>query len=237
MASADTLLRSLSGTEHMFRNPDCNQGPIRVKELSERDRRRLLMHFLALPDDDRVLRFGNRLSDELVTRYVQRLNFTRDTLFGVFDTDLVLIGVGHLAFVPCDTKPGSSTVTAKYLIAEFGLSVSVHARGCGVGTRLFERAAIHCRNENVDTLYMHCLNSNRTIIHIARKAGMHIERTYGDADAYLKIKPADSCSRLQEAVEQQVAAMDYTVRADTRSAVKWLDDAPSTLPTIENLLK
>ena len=49
---------------------------LRVKELSERDRRRLLMHFLALGDDDRLLRFGNVLSDEVITRYVQRLDFS-----------------------------------------------------------------------------------------------------------------------------------------------------------------
>jgi hypothetical protein len=36
---------------------------LRVKELSERDRRRLLMHFLELEENDRLLRFGNVLTD------------------------------------------------------------------------------------------------------------------------------------------------------------------------------
>lgn len=235
MASTDTLLRNHPGPEQIFRNPDCNHGAVRVKELSERDRRRLLMHFLELPDSDRLLRFGNILSDALVTRYVQRLNFARDTLFGVFDADLILVGVGHLAFVPCDTKPASTTITAKERVAEFGVSVDVHVRGCGIGTKLFERAAIHCRNEDVDTLYMHCLSSNQTVIHIARKAGMQIHRAHGEADACLKIRPADSSSLLQEAVEEQVAALDYNIRASTHTAVKWLTQAPSNMPEFKNL--
>ena len=229
MASTDTLLRNHPGPDHIFRNPDCNHGAVRVKELSERDRRRLLMHYLELPDSDRLLRFGNILSDALVTRYVQRLNFARDTLFGVFDADLILVGVGHLAFVPCDTKPAIGVITAKERIAEFGLSVSVHVRGCGIGTKLFERAAIHCRNEDVDTLYMHCLASNQTVVHIAKKAGMQIHRDLGEADACLKIRPADSCSLLQEAIEEQVAALDYTIRASTHTAVKWLGQVPSNM--------
>jgi len=235
MASTDMLLKSPQEANRMLRGADCSQVNLRVKELSERDRRRLLMHFLALPESDRLLRFGNILSDELITRYVQKLNFGRDTIFGVFDEDLSLAGVGHLAFVPCDTKPTSAAMTAKGRVAEFGLSVAAHARGCGIGTRLFERAAIHCRNENIDTLYMHCLVSNQTIIHIARKAGMQIHRAHGEADACLKLLPADSCSIVHEAVEEQVAALDYTIRAGTRSAVKWLTQAPSKMSAFKDL--
>jgi hypothetical protein len=45
-----------------------------------------------------------------------------------------------------------------------------------------------CRNNDVDTLYMHCLSSNKTMMHIAKKAGMEIHRDYGEADAYLKCR-------------------------------------------------
>ncbi|MFX6330911.1 hypothetical protein ABTF76_21900, partial [Acinetobacter baumannii] len=56
-----------------------------VKELSPRARRHLLRHFLALEEKDRLLRFGSKLSDEMVTRYVEGINFERDTVFGVYD--------------------------------------------------------------------------------------------------------------------------------------------------------
>ncbi|MBC7413640.1 MAG: GNAT family N-acetyltransferase [Herminiimonas sp.] len=230
MNSSEVLQRNFSGSEMPPQEPARNFGSVRVKELSERDRRRLLMHFLALGDSDRLLRFGTVLPDELVTRYVQRLDFARDTVFGVFDADLKLVGVGHLAFVPCDTKPVFTTATEKERIAEFGVSVSSTARGHGIGTRLFERAAIHCRNEDVDTLYMQCLASNQTMIHIAKKAGMQIHRAYGEADAFLKLDPANPASMLQEAVEEQVASLEYTIRANTRAAARWLSQLPAHLP-------
>ena len=199
---------------------------VRVKELTERDRRRLLMHFLALPERDRFLRFGSVLSDELVTRYVQKLNFARDTVFGVYDSKLRLVGVGHLAFAARDARPAITEATKKHHVAEFGLSVSATARGLGIGSRLFERAAIHCRNADVDTLTVHCLASNQTMMHIARKAGMEIHRTYGEADAYLKLSPPNPGSVLQEAVQEQVAQLDYQMKANTKAAVKWLGHMP-----------
>lgn len=195
---------------------------VRVKELSERDRRRLLMHFLALDKSDRYLRFGSQLSDEAVTRYVQMINFARDSVFGVYDTNFKLVGVGHLAFAPRDIVPKISEVTAKERVAEFGVSVSSSARGIGVGSKLFERAAIHCRNADVDTLYMHFLATNQTMIHIAKKAGMEIHRLHGEADAYLKMLPANPASVLQEAMEEQVASFDYAFKANARAATKWL---------------
>lgn len=199
---------------------------VRVKELSERDRRRMLMHFLALDMSDRLLRFGTMLPDELVTRYVQMLDFSRDTIFGVFDDDLALLGVGHLAFMPRESSPVLTNATLKAHIAEFGVSVSASARGMGIGSKLFERAAIHCRNEDVDTLYMHCLSSNQTMIHIAAKAGMEIHREYGEADAYLKLTPASPATMLAEAVEEQFASFDYGIKANAKAAAKWWNKLP-----------
>src|SRR4051794_2601968 len=112
---------------------------IRIKELSERGRRRLLMHFLGLEDKDRLVCFGAMLSNESITRYVQRLDFSRDAVFGVFNDKLELVGVGHLVFVPRDAVPAFRDATRKARIAEFGVSVSASARGIGIGSRLFER--------------------------------------------------------------------------------------------------
>jgi len=115
-----------------------------------------------------------------------------------------------------------SGATIKARVAEFGVSVSASARGMGVGTKLFERAAMHCRNVDVDTLYIHCLSSNKVMMHIAIKAGMEIHRDYGEADAYLKLLPANSVSVFQEAMEEQVAVIDYIVKANLRAMFKWI---------------
>ena len=192
-----------------------------VKQLEERDRRRILKHFLALDDSDRLLRFGTVLPDEQVEAYVGRIDFTRDTVYGVYNRVFKLVAVGHLAFAAKEDLPAAKLMsTTKDKVAEFGVSVSRSARGLGIGSKLFERAAIHCRNSDVDTLYMHCLSSNQTMMHIAKKAGMEIQREYGEADAYLRLLPPNPASVLQEALEEQFATLDYALKANTRAAAK-----------------
>ena len=193
------------------------QPPVLVKELGERDRRRVLRHLLALDRDDRLLRFGSMIPDEQITAYVDKIDFSRDIVFGVVNNVFQLVGMGHLAFASAEGRKS----TTKEQVAEFGVSVSKSARGQGVGTRLFQRAATHCRNSDVDTLYMQCLTSNQTMMHIARKAGMRIKREYGEADAHLELPPPSPGSVMAEALEEQFAAIDYTVKANTRAAMKF----------------
>ena len=200
--------RWLGGTKGKPRRPT-----VLVKELGERDRKRMLRHFLALDESDRLLRFGSKLADEQIRAYVAKIDFSRDIVFGVVNRVFPLVGVGHLSFL--STAESRAQATTKERVAEFGVSVSKSARGQGVGTRLFERAAIHCRNSDIDTLYMQCLSSNRTMMHIAKKAGMEIKREYGEADAYLHLPPPSASSVLQEAFEEQVALLDYAVKRFT----------------------
>ncbi|TWI63123.1 acetyltransferase (GNAT) family protein [Pseudoduganella lurida] len=216
---------------NLFRNPlnrwlgrEEARPTVPVKELRERDRRRMVRHFLLLEGRDRVLRFGSLLSDEQVTKYVAGIDFKRDMVFGVYNRMFRLVAVGHLAFAP--REPAKEGVTAKARVAEFGVSVLKSARGLGIGSKLFERAGIVCRNNDVDTLYMHCLSSNQVMMHIAKKAGMAIEREHGEADAYLKLLPADPSSVMREAMQEQLATLDYALKANVRRATKLWERLP-----------
>jgi RimJ/RimL family protein N-acetyltransferase len=192
---------------------DKSRPTVRVKQLEERDRFRMRKHFLSLDRDDRLLRFGTVLPDEQVIAYVDKINFERDTIYGVYNHVFKLVAVGHLAFAPKGQGDNNKS-------AEFGVSVLASARGQGIGSKLFQRAAIHCRNADVDTLYMQCLSSNQTMMHIAKKAGMEIHREYGEADAYLRLPPPSPSTVMQEALEEQFATIDYTFKATNRAAAK-----------------
>jgi len=185
------------------------RSPVLVRELSSSDRERLLKHFLALDEDDRLLRFGQLVPDRVIENYVANIDFSCDTVFGVFDEQLNVVGVGHLAYLPAEGDKRT---------AEFGVSVLESARGKGVGSRLFERAAIRSRNTHVSMLYMHCLSRNSTMMHIAKKSGMKIEYAYGEADAYLSLTPADQGSILTEMLQEQAAVFDYAVKRQARRA-------------------
>ncbi|MEM5338558.1 GNAT family N-acetyltransferase [Paraburkholderia azotifigens] len=195
------------------------RAPVLVRELGEKDRARLLAHFIELGEDDRLLRFGQVTPDRVIENYVRTLDFTRDTVFGVFDRQLQLVGVGHLAYLPAEGDART---------AEFGVSVSESVRGKGIGTKLFERAAIRSRNTHVTTLYIHCLSRNSTMMHIAKKAGMKIEYAYGEADAYLTLAPADQNSIISEMLQEQAAVFDYVLKRQARSTSKLIE---SFIPT------
>ena len=88
-----------------------------IRSLSEQHRARIAAHLLALPEQDRYLRFGYQATDEQIDRYVESIDFDRDEVFGVFNRRLELIATAHLAFDRAPPRDdGRST-------AEFGVSV------------------------------------------------------------------------------------------------------------------
>lgn len=174
-----------------------------VQRLDERARAALLAHFLALPWEDRRLRFGTPLSPESIASYVEKIDFDRDAVFAVHDDRLTLVGVAHVAF-------GDD-------LAELGLSVLPEHRGHGVGGALFERAATHARNRLVPRLFMHCLAENAPIMRIARRFGMDIVTEVGDADAHLALPPASPVSIAGEFVTDRLALYDHALKANAAS--------------------
>lgn len=164
----------------------------------------LRRHFMQLGPADRRLRFGVAPSDAMIDRYVGGIDFGRDSLFGVFDDALELSAVAHLACFD-----GA---------AELGLSVLESHRHCGAGTALFARAAIRARNLQISELFMHCLAENAAMMHIARKAGMRIVLESHDADAYVELPPGTALTLGQELMDQQVALVDWTMKAQVLHA-------------------
>lgn len=214
MTSHPSTRASASIELHEQASKAAHRAPVLVRELTAADRDRLLAHFLALGEDDRLLRFGQAAPDHVIENYVRSIDFARDTVFGVYDHQLALVGVGHLAYLPADGDQRT---------AEFGVSVLESSRGIGVGSQLFERAAIRSRNTRVTTLYMYCLSRNTTMMHIAKKAGMKIEYAYGSADAYLTLPPADQTSIITEMLQEQAAAFDYAIKRQARNTARILE--------------
>ena len=174
---------------------------VAVQRLNDNARAAIVAHFLALPKEDRRLRFGSSLSPEGIAAYVDKIDFDRDAVFAVHDDRLALVGVAHVAF-------GDD-------LAELGLSVLPAHRGHGVGGVLFERAAAHARNRFIPRLFMHCLAENAPIMRIAGRFGMDIVTTTGDADAHLELPPASPASITGEFMTDRFALYDHALKAHT----------------------
>ena len=202
-----------------------------IRSLGENHRERIATHLLALDLQDRYLRFGYAANDEQIARYVKSLNFERDEIFGIYNRKLELVAMAHLAYAPVQTLESC---------AEFGVSVLKSSRGRGYGARLFDRAAMHARNDNISMMFIHALSENSAMLKIARKAGAVVERDGSESEAYLRLIPATLDSRMTEMVEEQFALADYRIKvqakqfwgvlADLQRLRKGASDAPGSSP-------
>ena len=168
-------------------------------ELSRVDRDALERHFLALDAADRRLRFGAPQGDFAIRAYVERIDFTRDAVFGAWDDDLRLLGAAHLA------RAGKR--------AELGLSVLSAHRRCGLGGALLSRACVRARNWRRLALFMYCLGENEAMMGLARKQGMAITAVAGEAHAWLRLPPADAASFLRDVSSEALARFDLALKA------------------------
>jgi RimJ/RimL family protein N-acetyltransferase len=167
-----------------------------VQKLAAVQRPQLLRHLLDLSTADRRMRFGASMQDEAVAHYVEGIDFARDKVFGIFGLDMEVVGMAHLA------------LDRAQRFAELGLSVDAHERGKGFGFALLQRAKLHAVNLGFRTLFMYCLTENKTMVHLARKAGLKVVAEQGAADAHLRLDPPNYGAVAQEAVEDQIALVD-----------------------------
>lgn len=178
-----------------------------IRSLGVNHRTRIAQHLMALEPHDRYLRFGFSANDEQIQRYTDGLNFERDEIFGIYNRRLDLIAMAHLAF---------SAAADKVTSAEFGVSVLATARGRGYGARLFDRAAMHARNEGVGRMFIHALSENTPMLKIARSAGATVERDGSESEAHLSLLPPTFDTRLTEMVEEQFAQVDYRIKVQVK---------------------
>lgn len=162
---------------------------------------------MSLNENDRYLRFGYLANDDQIGAYADGLDFKQDAVFGIYNRQLVLEAVAHLAHsVDADLSA----------CAEFGVSVLPTVRGRGCGQKLFERAVQHARNEGVQLFFIHAMRENTPMLRIARKAGATVHYDGGEARAYLQLPEATFDSRMSEMLDEQIAKTDYSLKRQAR---------------------
>ncbi len=194
----DACLETTAHSDGLRANAVRTWVPIRT--LGARHRERVSQHLLALGDDDRARRFGHLASDERIRRYVEQMDFDADALFGVFDRQLRLVAMVHLAF----QRQGGA--------AEFGISVLPAMRGRGVGALLFEHAVTLARNRGVHQLVIHLARDNAPMLAIVRRAGAKLAFEGSDAIATLPLASDTLGTQIQEMLGHQAAEFDYRLK-------------------------
>jgi RimJ/RimL family protein N-acetyltransferase len=170
-----------------------------TRELPADEREHLLTHLMALEPEARRMRFANAISDEGLRQYVEEIDFSRDAVFTVSDENLAVVGAAHLS--RADEH------------AELGLSVLSPARGRGIGAALLERSTARARNWGVHVLFMNCLVENEAVMRLARRQGLQVAVSSGDAEGFVRLPGATLVSVAAEAVAEGLGLIDHGHKA------------------------
>jgi GNAT superfamily N-acetyltransferase len=149
-----------------------------VRRLGSHERDRIRQHLLALDDADRAVRFGTAAGDDAIARYVETLDFGRDTLLGVRAPGGALLGLAHVALA------GGT--------AELGLSVSAGARSRGLGRALAEAALAEAIRCGASEFRFDCSAANAGMRALAAHLGMPVVDDGGHSVARLPLRAPDT---------------------------------------------
>jgi GNAT superfamily N-acetyltransferase len=175
---------------------------IRPLTLYEREAARSF--YLALTPDDRRKRFCCTNSDETISKYVDRLNFTRDTVLAAFDDRANIIGLAELVRGPKES--------------EMAFSVRPDRRGQKIGTSLLEKLMLRARMCGVRKVFVMFLPDNTPMRKMAMRAGMKVSTIDGEAHAVREL-PAPSADELSRwFIEEGFAHGEYF---GTLGLVRW----------------
>jgi GNAT superfamily N-acetyltransferase len=166
-----------------------------IRPLTVFERENIRSFYLALSADDRRKRFCCSLSDETISRYVDRLNFTRDTILGAFDERAQLVGLAELVRGPEES--------------EMAFSVRPDRRGEKIGTRLIERLVCRARMCSAGKVFVMFLSDNTPMRKMALRAGMSVATADGESYAARELRRATPEELTRWFLEESLAHSRY----------------------------
>ena len=144
-----------------------------IRPLTVFERENVRNFYLSLSADDRRRRFCCTLADDTISKYVDRLNFTRDTVLGAFDEHAQIIGLAELVRGPKES--------------EMAFSVRPDRRGQKIGTKLLESLIARARMCGLGKVFVMFLSDNTPMRKMATRAGMPVETAEGESQAALHL--------------------------------------------------
>jgi RimJ/RimL family protein N-acetyltransferase len=138
--------------------------------------------------DSLALYFGVATNSSFIDSVVDKIVSNTDNhYFLVATIGTKWVGVIHMAQISATQM-------------EFGVMVDEQHRGEGIADALMCEAINWIQNRNFDRLYLHCLNRNTAMKHLASKHGLELHEEYGDIEAITHVPPPSILSYAQEAL-------------------------------------
>lgn len=167
-------------------------------------------HLKQLPEQDKISRFGYKAGDYAVDQLMLRLAYDHKDheLWQAVDGDEI-VGWGHMARDHND-------------VWELAVSVSHDHQRKGIGDRLIAEMLAWAKFHQIDEVFMHCIEENRVIQHLAQKHGLKTrERAAGERTAAIEVPLPSFMEANSQLWKEHSEIMDEYARLRTRLQDLW----------------
>ena len=145
-------------------NPD---SAVAIERLTALAAPRIVAHLLRLSAEDRSLRFAAALvTDETIRRYVSRIRFGLDAVFGLVDGRGWVVGLAHGCVFEVQAAPR----------IEAAFSIDADLRGLGFGHRLMQAVDTFAQHHGMVAVVGLCAARNLPMRRVFERAGMQLVR-------------------------------------------------------------
>ncbi|MBE0619204.1 MAG: GNAT family N-acetyltransferase [Burkholderiales bacterium] len=166
-----------------------------IRALTVFEREAVRKFYLSLSPDDRRKRFCCTLSDDTISGYVDRVDFTRDTILGAFDEQAKIVGLAELV-------RGTEA-------SEMAFSVRPDKRGQKIGTKLIQKLMLRARLCGIAKVFVMFLSDNTPMRRMATRAGMALSIVDGEAHAERELQAPSAEELAQWFMEEGLSRGEY----------------------------
>lgn len=147
-----------------------------VKKLKSYQKNLILSHLLRLDNDGKYNRFCVAANEEFINRYVDQLDVNSNGVYGVFDDEINMIGIGEC--IHYKNKDNE---------AEVAFSIEINHQGKKLGSRLMSKLIQYANAKGIKKLQMYCLRTNTKSLHLAKKYGLHLIHEEDEVKTVIKM--------------------------------------------------
>lgn len=168
-------------------------------------------HLKNLPQEDRFSRFGFNVSDTAIDQLILSMCYhPEDHELWYARTDDTRVGWGHLA----KNQDGSW---------ELAVSVDHQYQRQGIGDMLISEMLAWAKVHHVNEVYMHCIEENRVIQHLASKHELKTrERSHGERTAALEVPDPSILELSTQKMKEQSEILKEIRKLQNRLTTLWL---------------
>lgn len=166
-----------------------------IKRLNNSHREKVSSHFKRLDVESLRSRFCSFMNESAIELYVSRIDFNKNGIFGIFNDDLDIIGVGE-----CVIDESNK--------AEVAFCVEITYQNQGLGGKLLERIVRFAKAREKTHLEMLCLRSNQKSQYLAKKFGLKVKHSMdGETLAIIDMNDNESATeQFNENLDESLAA-------------------------------